>query len=347
MHTTDTGVDVSDPELYKAGEDLSGDSSTATIIVMAPSYDLTSYKRFVGSLRLSGYKGRIILGLGPNPASRVLDYLHSRNVTTKVLTWVNCTYTTDDSAEICASPYPDIKIRWSRFPLARDWLQECETCTGPVLITHSRDVIFQRDPFGPGSPLVVGLQVFQEHVNRTTNHWLTEWPIRECKGVRYKEPMLCSGTTVGTRTAMLTYLEIMYEEMKVWIEDPKCRFNIDDDDQSIHNYLFYSGQLPFATSVVNRAGGIVNTVGHHGSQIVNAHFKRLKAEQGLNYKNARKVPFLGANEKTWIGAEYGLTNDDGLFTEFDGSVSRVVHQWDRFDWPYLEWLNKQPWARGM
>ena len=100
------------------------------------------------------------------------------------------------------------------------------------------------------------------------------------------------------------------------------------------------GQFPFATSVVNRAGVIVNTVGHHGSQIVTTHFKRLEEEQGLNYKNAKKVPFPGANEKTWIGVAYGLANEDGLFTEYDGSVSRVVQRWDRFDWPYLEWLKK-------
>jgi hypothetical protein len=88
----------------------------------------------------------------------------------------------------------------------------------------------------------------------------------------------------------------------------------------------------------------VNTVGYQAAQIAKAHFKRLEAEQDLDYNNARNVPFPGANETTWIGAEFGLTNDDGLFTEFDGSVSRVVHQWDRFDLPYWEWLHNQPWA---
>ena len=135
-------------------------------------------------------------------------------------------------------------------------------CTGPVLVIDARD----------GSPSVVGLQVFQEHVNLTTNDRLTERPIPECKDVWYNGLMLCSGTTMGMRTAMLNYLEIMHEDMKVWIEVPKCRFNINGDDQSIHNYLFYSGQLPFATSVVNRAGGIVNTVGHFAPQIAEAQF---------------------------------------------------------------------------
>jgi hypothetical protein len=43
--------------------------------------------------------------------------------------------------------------------------------------------------------------------------------------------MLCSGTTIGTRRAMLKYFEVMYAEMKVWIADEKCRFDIDGDDQ--------------------------------------------------------------------------------------------------------------------
>ena len=181
----------------------------------------------------------------------------------------------------------------------------------------------------------------------TTTNWLTEWPIRECKGVRYEETMLCSGTTIGTRSAVLKYLEIMYAEMKVWIEDPKCRFNINGDDQSIHNYLFYSGQLPFATSIANREGGIVNTIGNEASKIAKAHFKRLEAEQGLDYQAARKITFLGANERTWIGTEFGITNEDGIFTELDGSISRVVHQWDRFNLPYAVWLDEQPWVQDI
>jgi hypothetical protein len=345
---TDTGVDLADRELY-AGVDFRGDSSTTTVIALATNYRLDVYRRFVGSLRLSGFKGHIILGLHPNVSENILAYLHARNVTTKILRWVDCTYEKDSSEKedifkktTCADPYPDIKIRWSRYPLARDWLEECETCTGPVLIMDARDSYFQLDPFGPGSPVVEGLQVFQEHVNMTTRNWLTHWPIKDCKGATYDEPMLCSGTTVGTRAAMLRYLTIMYEEMKVWINDPKCRFDINGDDQSIHNYLFYSGQLPFAHSIVNREGGIVNTIGHHAAQISKRHFGALQTALNATYDKVKNEPYPGANNKTWIGPEFGLTNEDGYLTEFDGSLSRVVHQYDRFGLPFIAWLQKQP-----
>jgi hypothetical protein len=236
---TDAGVSLAEPELYEPLEWDGRDTSTATVMGMASGYDLKVYERFVGSLRKTGYGGHIILGVAPDVPDDVLEYFAYRNVTAKILTWVDCTYAADADASTggsdiftkttCADPYPDIKIRWSRFPLQRDWLAECETCTGPVLTADVRDTFFQRNPFGPGSAGPArqfgGLQVYEEHKNMTTQHWLTEWPIGACKGRTYDEPMMCSGTTTGTRAAMIKYLEVMYEEMKVWINDPKCRFS--------------------------------------------------------------------------------------------------------------------------
>ena len=343
---TDAGVDVSNPKLYET-INLAGDSSTATVMGMASGYHLRTYQSFVGSLRKSGYKGHIILGVAPDVPSDVLRYLAYRNVTVKVMRWVNCTYLDvskkDDifKETTCAHPYPDIKIRWSRFPLQRDWLLECKTCTGPALAMDVRDSIFQLDPFGPGSPPITGLQVYEEHKDQTTGHWLTDWPIGACKGVRYNETMLCSGTTTGTREAMLTYLNVMYEEMKVWINDPKCRFDINGDDQSMHNYLYYSGQLPFATAIANRHGGIVNTVGFEGANLWKAKVADLMGRYNLTQGVAADRPYFGASDKSWIGQKFKVTDTEGFFTEFDGSRSRVIHQYDRFGSPLGRWLKKQ------
>ena len=320
------------------------ESLHATVMAMATHYDLATYKRFVGSLRYSGYKGHIIIGLAPNPDPIIVNYLEEKKATIKILSWMNCTYMAmDDKEDIfkettCAYPYPDIKIRWSRFPLMRDWLIECTTCTGPILVADARDTVFQRNPFGKNVPKVEGLQLFQEHINQTTKHWLTEWPIRECKGVTYDQPMLCSGTTIGTRKTMINYLTEMYEEMKVWINDPKCRFNVNGDDQSIHNYLFYSGKFPKETtiSIPNQMGGIVNTIGFHGSVLLGQY---IRGTDNDNYPGA-SLP------TTWISrTEFGLTNDHGLFVDFDGTtISPVVHQWDRFGYPYENWLRQQQWV---
>ena len=344
LSETETGISVSDPELYATTE-TSEDTSSSTVIALASGYDLRVYQRFVGSLRKTGYSGHIILGVAPDIDERSRNYLEKRNVKLKPLQWVNCTYDliTHTGKALCAAPYNDIKTRWGRFPLARDWLDECSECTGPVIVMDARDSIFQRDPFAHTH--VTGLQVFQEHVNMTTQNWLAQWPISQCRNQSYHQPMLCSGTTVGTRAAMLRYLDIMYAEMKRWIVEPNCRFDIHGDDQSIHNYLYYSGQLPFATSFPNRGGGIVNTIGHHGSTLADAHFAHWKAEKGLDKPEAKRIPYPGANDRTWIGPEYNLTDANGLFTNFDGSISRVVHQWDRFHFMYENWLDQQDWSQ--
>jgi len=378
--TTDAGVDLTDPDIYAPyDDDPSSSSDTATVIGMATNYDLEVYERFVGSLRKTGYQGHIILGVGPDVSQRVLQYFRYRNVTAKILSWVNCTYATapaatnsskDDSHrndEIflqkdthCAHPYPDIKLRWSRFPLARDWLLECQTCTGPVLVSDVRDTVFQKDPFGPDLDRsnLAGLQVYEEHPSQTTNHWLTKWPIGKCKGKTYNETMLCSGTTTGTRSAMIKYLEAMYSEMLVWINDVNsCHFPINGDDQSIHNYLYYSGQLPFATAIPNRSGrgSVVNTVGVEGAIIARRHRERLmRPPHNMTHGDAMWQPFEGADISTttnqknrrWIGEEYNLTDQYGYFTEADGSRSRVVHQWDRFGRPYVNlWLAHQDFVK--
>ncbi len=319
-------------------------SNFATVMAMASGYELRVYKRFVGTLRKSGFEGNIILGVKEPLAKEIEQYFKEQNVTPKFLKLVDCSFGTWSEEEMknidvhkkelktCAHPYHDIKLRWSRFPLLRDWLLECESCTGPVLVTDARDVFFQRDPFGVGAPEVTGLQVFQEHYTQTTSHWLVQWPIKDCKGIDYAEPkyasqtMLCSGTTIGTREATISYLNEMHQEMKLWMKDPKCWFNTNGDDQSIHNYLFYSNKLSNAASIPNRMG-IVNTIGVQGDFILRDHIKEWK-EKGLDESKANEKPYFGASEKRWIGNGFGLIDDEGFFVDLDGSRSRVVHQFE-------------------
>ena len=95
---------------------------------------------------------------------------------------------------------------------------------------------------------------------------------------------------------MIKYLEVMYAEMKAWIADPKCHFSFNGDDQSIHNYLYYSGQLPFAKAIPNRAGGIVNTAGVQGSKTFKQHIadgmaKGLSRDDGKYDENVATCMF--------------------------------------------------------
>ena len=155
--------------------------------------------------------------------------------------------------------------------------------------------------------------------------------IESCKGVRLEKQMLCSGTTIGTRDAMMGYLSTMYKEMKSWLADPNCRFNIHGGDQSIHNWLFYNGNLsksaPLAVSIPPRTG-IVNTVGREVADIYKNHRDEVEAEEKQN-------------KGSWISTKFGITDEDGFFTNLDGSRSLVVHQFDRIGPLIRPWMDTQ------
>jgi hypothetical protein len=331
-------------------------SSTATVMAMATGYNLGDYKRFVGSLRKTGYQGHVILAVSPVLEPDVEEYLTSKKVTIKRVSYVNCSHPLlkeeeqngnhDKELVTCVHPYPSLKHRWARFPLLRDYLKECTTCTGPVLITDMRDTLFQRDPFGPEAPLVPPntLQVFQEHPMVRTTHWLVDWPVGDCKGVHFDKPMLCSGTTVGTRSAMLEYLRVMHAEMDAWMQDPKCCcFKTNGDDQSIHNYLFYSGKLDHIAVAVPDRMGLVNTVGAQAGQIFDHHInskRALLAAKGENIDDAwgTKFDVKEDSKGNWLGLHYGMTDEEGYFTNYNGERSFIAHQIDRFGPVYMNWI---------
>eukprot|EP00957_Ditylum_brightwellii_P024066 1814886-Ditylum_brightwellii.AAC.1 len=89
------------------------------------------------------------------------------------------------------------------FPMARDWLLQCEECTDGVMLTDTRDAYFQSDPFEyikEPHPIMV----FEENFpNQTTNYWLTNIPVKKCRETTILAnellPMLCSGSTMGSR----------------------------------------------------------------------------------------------------------------------------------------------------
>ena len=212
----------------------------------------------------------------------VEDYLNVMDVTILKLNYTECDRPIianasevktdkDKEANTCVYPYSDIKIRWGRYPILRDALLNCKQCTGPVLVTDTRDTYFQRDPFGDVAPPVTGLQLFAEHRLNSAKHHFVAKQVRECRNLFEMDgPMLCSGTTIATRKTMLTYVDIMYhQEMRQWMIDPNCFFKSHGGDQAIMNFLFYSGKFDALNPHINMPrDGQVNTVGYIGSKIV-------------------------------------------------------------------------------
>jgi len=331
-------------------------SSTSTVMGFATGYEIHVFGRFVGSLRWTGFSGHIILAVSPDLDSETETYLLEKNVTLKRVEYIQCTNPILNASDplaagthgkeilTCISPYGNLKARWGRFPFLRDALEECAECTGNVFISDVRDTFFQRDPFGDDAPTIDAgtVHVFEEDLRIRTTSWLVEWPVRECKHTGFDHPMLCSGTTIGTRQGMLQYLQVVYNEMQVWMEDPNCHFKINGDDQSIHNYLFYTGRLPFARAIPNRMG-TVNTVGAQAIAVKKDHEEYTKSKR-IGEAEAKVYPYQGTNltQGKWLADKYGLTDQQGYFANEDGKRSFVVHQYDRFGYQLERWFWRFP-----
>jgi len=210
-NVTDTGIDLTEPELYEAVNVDEG-SSSATIISMAVNYGMDVYGRFIGSLRKTGFQGHIILAVDKSDLSpEVLQYFEYRNVSYRIVEMIpaeECVVNGDRfmpivRAQPCSKAYPYMKATWARHSLFRDWLQECETCTGPVLYIDSRDTYFQADPFGPGAT-VTGLQVYQVDRGASTDTPFVADAMKSCTGIAYNERMLCAGVSVDLPLRLLS-----------------------------------------------------------------------------------------------------------------------------------------------
>ena len=146
---------------------------------MASSSQLDEHVRFVGSLRATGYDGKIILGISPDSSPEIIEYLDSQNVIYHRIhrSETGCKYNGTEGAEPmymtyddngigtprriiidadgtgwnCPREYREYKLTWARFFYYRDWLlseldcnvRERGECADGIMITDYRDAYFQ------------------------------------------------------------------------------------------------------------------------------------------------------------------------------------------------------------
>ncbi|KAL7426779.1 hypothetical protein ACHAXH_000827 [Discostella pseudostelligera] len=352
-------------------------SKNSAVLALASGLNLDDYMRFVGSLRATGYSGHILLGISKLATTEILVYLKQNGVTTHFIESAEqCTHhgaigsdgkplDTNNSHEWhCPKNYPDYKISWARFFMYKDWLNDCPLCTDGIMLTDARDAFFQLDPFlaavklGQQHPLLV----FEEHPHMSNTHWLTDIPIKTCKDYTVgPTQVLCSGSIMGSREGIMEYLDVMQKEMADWMTKPKCRLDMRGDDQSIHNYLYYTGQLKNVKSIPHRTGAI-HVVGYEAARI---------------FETAQEVAKSGSTTNLWVrdnnwhnwlpddpiekfadeiqaNATFSINLIDrntGQIVNLDGSPSAQVHQFDRFGplmdmWFHEMWKNDWPFNKA-
>jgi hypothetical protein len=163
-----------------------------------------------------------------------------------------------------------------------------------VFLADTRDLIFQRDPFdAPHS--ADGITMFLEERSMTIGACLANsgW-MRQCYGETELaavagRPIFCSGTMLGDRDAMVTYLSALIRE----VARAAGRRSVAPSgfDQACHNHLLY-GAPPVPFVAADNGAATVMQLAHR------------------------------PDDRLAFSADGELLNDDG-------TVVPVLHQWDR------------------
>ena len=158
--------------------------------------------------------------------------------------------------------------------------------------------------------------------------------------------MLCIGSTMGSRKGILHYFDVMIEEFEYWKTHDECRFDMVGDNQSIHNYVFYSNKTIGGTVSVPHWTGPIHVIGTEANFIYQAAKKEavrlnlITEEESGGYINSRG--FLEGEHEwwDWLGQDDLVDPDTGAILNLDGNQSPQVRQFDRFGPYFNKYLNR-------
>jgi len=296
---------------------------TDAIFALACNYPKIYYQRFVGTLRKAGYVEDIVLAVSPIVKMKrgVKEYLQETNVVAYGFD-VDCQGTDNCKLKDDFLGYPDPRPYRTfaniRYALYEYWLRHY-TPTSYILILDFRDTFFQGNPFQPFgnyvnriTPPRYDLHMFAENFevkNIGLCVFNSNW-IKTCFGKEAlldlkKNPVICSGSTLGSYPAIHHYIRTMLQSM----DTVKCWLKGIESDQGYQNYLFYNGH--FNTELGNatlfqQGHGMVNTIG---------------AMNGFRVPKEKKGP---------LDTFWKIRDGEGYILNYDGTRSACVHQWDRW-----------------
>jgi len=184
-------------------------------------------------------------------------------------------FTTRRSQWIALGRYP-LHIMLERFFFALDIVRTHGHSLHNVLLTDSRDVVFQKNPFEfIDGNAVSGLE--EQTIGRCSINtgWLTHLYGREACDWLSDRKIICAGVTMGPAKEIEAYLTGMCSE--IWRMLYKVAL-VAQYDQGIHNYLIYKGRLPVKLS--NNGDGIIATLHHEDPNKIQADLMNGVTVQG-------------------------------------------------------------------
>jgi hypothetical protein len=186
------------------------------VLGTALNYDIEHVKCFVLSLR-KHYDGNVVL-LVSNISQDFEDYLDLYEIETYKIP------NSKNQDEICSM----------RHRYYREIIENRDV--DKVLLTDVRDVVFQSDPFA--HEMITDLEFFLEPGLYKDcdchRHWFCSLEIHGCEFYQSigDRTIVCAGTTIGKKDAILFYLNKMIEELS--------KMNRIITDQPTHAYMIYN-----------------------------------------------------------------------------------------------------------
>ena len=149
-----------------------------------------------------------------------------------------------------------LHIMLERFFLALEIVQVHRRSFTNVLLTDSRDVVFQRNPFVRiDRSLISGLEEKTIGDCPINSDWIKHIYGANVHASLRDRRIVCAGITLGPVSEVEKYLVAMCRE--IWRCLPKVASS-EGYDQGIHNYLIYSGQI--SLELTENSTGIIATL---------------------------------------------------------------------------------------
>jgi len=278
------------------------------IFSMACGYSKADITPFVETLRQTGYKGALVIGINPDAEDHTRNFLIENNATLKtepcreqekmsLLTYADDHPEQVDNTQLQSRHYMGNlnQRRWRHY---LEWLNEGNY--SKVWLVDSRDVIFQAHPF---RYLHAGLAFFAQYTR--VEDWFYE-KVKYCGPGRKKADdmrhskmlNMCGGTIGGDARRIADLCEVMVSQIKDLHYDLPDYHNCGQNDQWLLNYHLLKNDM-------TRAG----------------HYKEGDL---FNFFNGPALNFFDeAVRKNW----WRHTNDNGTLVNKEGEPIAILHGW--------------------
>jgi len=272
------------------------------VLGIAQNYTLAQIEPFLISLRRTGYNDEIVL-FHQGMETAALSVLRKAGVTLMPLRNLRGMFRSPTtrrwvdwfSQKYYQHKWPFYKEGWphllsaakQRYLLYHGYLRAMGHRYERVLLTDTRDVFFQADPFAsaPGEDLVFFEESHPISHGGLNSVWMICHLGRETLARLSSKMTICSGTVLGKPKAISFYLERFITLMRT----ADC-LSSSTGDQAIHNAVVYEGleDFPFSIRIAQNGTGPVYTL----SRYLQASQIRQSNEGQVLDENGRVVPIL-------------------------------------------------------